>query len=65
MLGLSGFKLYSRWVPLIYQQVFPMDPESVHFVGRGVAQVCFSSRVIIALTTAQNWRFCKMRHFLF
>ena len=36
MLCLSGFKLYSRWVPLIYQQVFPMDPESVHFVGRGV-----------------------------
>ena len=25
MLCLSGFKLYSRWVPLIYQQVFPMD----------------------------------------
>ena len=37
MLCLSGFKLYSRWVPLIYQQVFPMDPESVHFVGRGIA----------------------------
>ena len=30
MLCLSGCKLYSRWVPLIYQQVFPMDPESVH-----------------------------------
>ena len=51
MLGLSGFKLYSRWVPLIYQQVFPMDPESVHFVGRGVAQVCFSSRVALLCAT--------------
>ena len=54
MLCLSGFELYSRWVPLIHH-VIP----NVHWFGTQVCQVFIQTKIIsnfIVLNLTADWK---------